>query len=497
MSSSELNEEITYADNTGATADNAVVTAVTDTEDDALQIPAALDVSAILSDVEQLLDCPICLSLYHQPICTPCGHTICRTCLKRALDTAPICPVCRSPCFVSPATAISNVLLEDIIQRIIPLDKIQAREREIQQQLSVSTPISHGARHLQNALSSAATATVSSLSNAPNRDMIQPVQGRDNNGPDNNNNNNNNDAINTNTNNNSSNIGNNNININHQDQMRVGLFFLPSFYYPGQPIDLYVFEPRYLLLIRRCAENGSLFGIQTNAAQRRGVLVRVLNVQLATRIHLLVHGTIVSRYQMISDAPEVEPDTSGLYFATVARYNDDHNISEDQVQIRRELYNEARDKMEGILLQLDRVKRDQFESAYGKIPPRSTVSPNLLVTPEANNAETLSLFMLGALRNASPSMEEKIDLLFCRDTIRRLNACIRSINLAIERQFTAQRRANPPIPANQLRYPQPLYALEMYAPDTSFGSTLRDPFVHNLIVLVFTFAILVVAAHIS
>eukprot|EP01012_Entosiphon_sulcatum_P047284 TRINITY_DN6409_c0_g1_i1.p1 TRINITY_DN6409_c0_g1~~TRINITY_DN6409_c0_g1_i1.p1 ORF type:complete len:560 (+),score=64.84 TRINITY_DN6409_c0_g1_i1:45-1682(+) len=41
------------------------------------------------------LDCPICLSLFCDPITAHCGHTFCRVCLSRTLDHHNACPFCR------------------------------------------------------------------------------------------------------------------------------------------------------------------------------------------------------------------------------------------------------------------------------------------------------------------------------------------------------------------------------------------------------------------
>ena len=42
------------------------------------------------------LECSVCLGLLCEPITTPCGHTMCRLCLARALRRQATCPTCRS-----------------------------------------------------------------------------------------------------------------------------------------------------------------------------------------------------------------------------------------------------------------------------------------------------------------------------------------------------------------------------------------------------------------
>ncbi|KAH9936943.1 PUA-like domain-containing protein [Amylocystis lapponica] len=41
------------------------------------------------------LTCEICFGLLWQPVTTPCQHTFCSSCLHRALDHSPSCPLCR------------------------------------------------------------------------------------------------------------------------------------------------------------------------------------------------------------------------------------------------------------------------------------------------------------------------------------------------------------------------------------------------------------------
>ncbi|KAI0284945.1 PUA-like domain-containing protein [Russula aff. rugulosa BPL654] len=41
------------------------------------------------------LSCEICLTLYYQPITSPCQHTFCTKCLHRSLDHSNQCPLCR------------------------------------------------------------------------------------------------------------------------------------------------------------------------------------------------------------------------------------------------------------------------------------------------------------------------------------------------------------------------------------------------------------------
>lgn len=42
------------------------------------------------------LECKLCFNLMYDPITTPCGHSLCRSCLRRCLDHRFECPCCRA-----------------------------------------------------------------------------------------------------------------------------------------------------------------------------------------------------------------------------------------------------------------------------------------------------------------------------------------------------------------------------------------------------------------
>lgn len=50
----------------------------------------------LVADVLSELECHICVTLFHEPLTTPCGHTFCKKCLFRSLDHSNRCPLCRS-----------------------------------------------------------------------------------------------------------------------------------------------------------------------------------------------------------------------------------------------------------------------------------------------------------------------------------------------------------------------------------------------------------------
>lgn len=103
---------------------------------------------------EDVLECPLCQTLFYQPITTSCGHTFCKNCILRfnltqknssifffskrllsyrSMDHTNRCPMCRTVIYITPESAINNVL-----QSIILLNfskENQMKEREIEQDL--------------------------------------------------------------------------------------------------------------------------------------------------------------------------------------------------------------------------------------------------------------------------------------------------------------------------------------------------------------------------
>lgn len=72
-------------------------------------------------DVDNDLQCPICLELYTYPIILPCSHVLCRSpCAEHLFDFNFIrCPVCRDNCYISGGIgSLPRVIaLENIIER--------------------------------------------------------------------------------------------------------------------------------------------------------------------------------------------------------------------------------------------------------------------------------------------------------------------------------------------------------------------------------------------
>lgn len=55
------------------------------------------DTSGDASPLKLGLTCPVCLSIFEDPVVLPCSHSFCRECLKQSLRPVKMCPLCRKP----------------------------------------------------------------------------------------------------------------------------------------------------------------------------------------------------------------------------------------------------------------------------------------------------------------------------------------------------------------------------------------------------------------
>jgi hypothetical protein len=85
---------------------------------------------------------------------------------------------------------------------------------------------------------------------------------------------------------------------------------------PGAPVTLLVYEPRYLLLMQRCLENGLLFGLVSSPEDKRGVALRIESRHPVPDGRLLVTARATARFTLFSVAEEA--GSFGLHNGTVA-----------------------------------------------------------------------------------------------------------------------------------------------------------------------------------
>lgn len=90
-----------------------------------------------MAGLEELLTCPICLGVYHDPVSLVCGHSFCKACIQEARSCRPgpfICPLC-SAC-ADPAMELQpNIQLRSIVQKFLEaLARQEEGEREGQRE---------------------------------------------------------------------------------------------------------------------------------------------------------------------------------------------------------------------------------------------------------------------------------------------------------------------------------------------------------------------------
>eukprot|EP00499_Haloplacidia_sp_CaronLabIsolate_P014214 CAMPEP_0196777210 /NCGR_PEP_ID=MMETSP1104-20130614/5089_1 /TAXON_ID=33652 /ORGANISM="Cafeteria sp., Strain Caron Lab Isolate" /LENGTH=472 /DNA_ID=CAMNT_0042147377 /DNA_START=18 /DNA_END=1432 /DNA_ORIENTATION=+ len=195
-----------------------------------------------------LLECALCLKLLCQPLTLSCGHTFCRACVRRALQFAPKCPVCRAPVLVGAAEMRApSVTLVSLLEAHFP-DEYADRLRE-----------------------------VAAMASGEDTDLHRSLP----------------------------------------------LFVHPptALLFPGQPVVLHFFEPRYLLLVDQCVSSDRQFGVQRSPDSTWGCIAEITGAQQTGRGTYLVHARGVGRYRVVDEA-EVDATSHGLYRATIAPVED-------------------------------------------------------------------------------------------------------------------------------------------------------------------------------
>lgn len=77
-------------------------------------------------------DCALCMKLLVEPVGLLCGHTFCKSCIKRSLALQPSCPMCRASCHLSIKDVVPNLLLCKVIESRFG-DELRERIPEVAQ----------------------------------------------------------------------------------------------------------------------------------------------------------------------------------------------------------------------------------------------------------------------------------------------------------------------------------------------------------------------------
>ncbi|CEL94050.1 unnamed protein product [Vitrella brassicaformis CCMP3155] len=86
--------------------------------------------------LSNILECSICLQVVCQPICVPCGHTFCRSCLVSSMKVSrKKCPSCRAVCLIDPVQSSECRMLADLARAVLGVAAYTERLEEATRQL--------------------------------------------------------------------------------------------------------------------------------------------------------------------------------------------------------------------------------------------------------------------------------------------------------------------------------------------------------------------------
>ena len=143
----------------------------------------------------------------------------------------------------------------------------------------------------------------------------------------------------------------------------IPIFPLNIVIYPGESLNLHIFEPRYKQLINECVATQKLFGIPAvidNKMQDYGTLIRVDEV---TTLHengemdIRTKGEKIFRVlEVIKEVPEK------LYSGAIVTYPE--NLEQGNPDLMRRLINSIRELHRLLNVQKDFKKQDEHLTAY-------------------------------------------------------------------------------------------------------------------------------------
>ncbi|KAK4186642.1 PUA-like domain-containing protein [Podospora australis] len=114
-----------------------------DSDDNSSSHDETLEQEKIKEAARPELDCHVCYQLFYHPVTTVCGHTFCVSCLQRAVDHAPYCPVCRKPLSCQPQNNPYSIpgskLLSTLLDSSLFKDEVEARMEMLAAEASGNT----------------------------------------------------------------------------------------------------------------------------------------------------------------------------------------------------------------------------------------------------------------------------------------------------------------------------------------------------------------------
>jgi uncharacterized protein len=143
----------------------------------------------------------------------------------------------------------------------------------------------------------------------------------------------------------------------------VPIFPLGIVVYPGEQLNLHIFEPRYKQLINECYKEKKLFGIPSvinNQVQDYGTLVRITeitNVDENGEMDIKTEGDKVFRIlEVIKEIPDK------LYSGAIVNYPPNHEHG--SAEVMRVLVNSVRELYKLLKVEKDFKKKDEELNIY-------------------------------------------------------------------------------------------------------------------------------------
>lgn len=82
---------------------------------------------------KELLECPLCMKLFLEPVSLPCGHSFCRVCLRRCFQVNSACPMCRNVYLLEPDNLGVTITLSRLIQTHFG-QELEERKKEVDEE---------------------------------------------------------------------------------------------------------------------------------------------------------------------------------------------------------------------------------------------------------------------------------------------------------------------------------------------------------------------------
>lgn len=143
----------------------------------------------------------------------------------------------------------------------------------------------------------------------------------------------------------------------------IPIFPLGIVVYPGEGLNLHIFEPRYKQLINECYTGGRLFGIPAvidNRMQDYGTLVRITEITTVHEGGEMDIRTVGEKVFRVLEVIKEVPDK--LYSGAIVNYP--HNYEEGNPEVMRRVINSIRELYRLLKVNKDFKKTDDEIKSY-------------------------------------------------------------------------------------------------------------------------------------